>query len=52
MATAEASLSDARGKLFAKASTTCLIFDVPINRCLLKNEGGGDFVKTLISGLN
>jgi hypothetical protein len=26
---AEASLSDARGKLFAQASTTCLIFDVP-----------------------
>jgi uncharacterized protein (TIGR00369 family) len=28
-AMAEASLSDARGKLFAQASTTCLIFDVP-----------------------
>jgi uncharacterized protein (TIGR00369 family) len=27
-AMAEASLSDARGKLFAQASTTCLIFDV------------------------
>jgi hypothetical protein len=26
---AEASLSDAGGKLFAQASTTCLIFDVP-----------------------
>ena len=28
-AVAEATLSDARGKLFAQASTTCLIFDVP-----------------------
>jgi len=28
-AMAEASLSDASGKLFAQASTTCLIFDVP-----------------------
>jgi uncharacterized protein (TIGR00369 family) len=28
-AMAEASLCDARGKLFAQASTTCLIFDVP-----------------------
>lgn len=28
-ALAEASLSDASGKLFARASTTCLIFDVP-----------------------
>lgn len=28
-AMAEASLSDARGKLFAQASTTCLIFDMP-----------------------
>jgi len=28
-AMAEASLSDAHGKIFAQASTTCLIFDVP-----------------------
>ena len=28
-AMAEASLSDASGKLFARAGTTCLIFDVP-----------------------
>jgi uncharacterized protein (TIGR00369 family) len=28
-AMAEASLADASGKLFAQASTTCLIFDVP-----------------------
>jgi uncharacterized protein (TIGR00369 family) len=28
-AMAEASLSDTHGKLFARASTTCLIFDVP-----------------------
>jgi acyl-coenzyme A thioesterase PaaI-like protein len=28
-AMAEASLSDASGKLYAQASTTCLIFDVP-----------------------
>jgi len=27
---AEASLTDARGKLFAQASTTCLIFDSPV----------------------
>ena len=28
-AMAEASLSDASGKLYAQASTTCLIFEVP-----------------------
>jgi len=32
-AMAEASLSDTHGKLFARASTTCLIFDVP-DRCI------------------
>jgi acyl-coenzyme A thioesterase PaaI-like protein len=35
-AMAEASLSDARGKLFARASTTCLIFDVPDQSVIAK----------------
>jgi uncharacterized protein (TIGR00369 family) len=36
-AMAEASLSDAHGKLFARARTTCLIFDVP-NRSLRRKH--------------
>src|SRR5882724_9730520 len=35
-AMAEGSLSDARGKLFAQASTTCLIFDVPDQSVIAK----------------
>jgi uncharacterized protein (TIGR00369 family) len=35
-AMAEASLSDAHGKLFAQASTTCLIFDVPDQSVIAK----------------
>ena len=34
---AEASLSDAHGKLFAQASTTCLIFDVPDQSVIAKS---------------
>jgi hypothetical protein len=36
-AMAEASLSDAHGKLFAQASTTCLILDVPDQSVIAKS---------------